>query len=486
MTCGDKFNKNCPTGGTRVEPAEADGRPLCDHPGCGKKLRGDGTCVDGHVQGQTGTAAAPAPHMTVAGKAGLTTRSWSLVRVYKGSRPEDALGQMQALPPEGVRCQVCGKQCYSMAVEVYEPELGHIVAGEECAQHLLGNISVQEFVQQARATAAEERARRRDVARTAAEEAEAARIEAQRQEWQERHADLWQFLQQATAVDPDNDFFDSLAHRLQQLGGLTDGQMAALQKAAQGGIAEVQRRGDLRESDPAYWRAAEYALFRMKIGFRDPARDILRNIFDRAGSDLYRRPPSLSGKQRQLIQRTVKRYAKNQLYAWIRRDEDPFAWLKHERGRPDFWREVPFVLAVLAAEDVEREPDREATLVAHRMGQLLYDVMSSQRQTDDPAVPDAVTLVAADGTVVQAEGHAIENAVAHQVYCDAGQWYAEFSLPTAENQSPFALERLRVQVPLTADMLLNISDAHGRPYWWMRQAERDAKIAAERERRSSR
>lgn len=55
MTCGDKFNKNCPTGGTRVEPAEADGRPVCDHPGCGKKLRGDGTCVDGHVQGAGAT-----------------------------------------------------------------------------------------------------------------------------------------------------------------------------------------------------------------------------------------------------------------------------------------------------------------------------------------------------------------------------------------------------------------------------------------------
>lgn len=59
MTCGDKFNKNCPTGGTRVDPAEADGRPVCDHPGCGKKLRGDGTCVDGHGQGQQQRLASP-------------------------------------------------------------------------------------------------------------------------------------------------------------------------------------------------------------------------------------------------------------------------------------------------------------------------------------------------------------------------------------------------------------------------------------------
>lgn len=50
MTCGDKFNKNCPTGGSRVDPEEVDGRPLCDHPGCGKRLQGDGTCVDGHRQ----------------------------------------------------------------------------------------------------------------------------------------------------------------------------------------------------------------------------------------------------------------------------------------------------------------------------------------------------------------------------------------------------------------------------------------------------
>lgn len=50
MTCGDKFNKNCPTGGTRVDPTETDGRPLCVYPGCGKRLLGDGRCVDGHVQ----------------------------------------------------------------------------------------------------------------------------------------------------------------------------------------------------------------------------------------------------------------------------------------------------------------------------------------------------------------------------------------------------------------------------------------------------
>lgn len=52
MTCGDKFNKNCPTGGSRVDPEEVDGRATCDRPGCGKKLRGDGRCVDGHVQGE--------------------------------------------------------------------------------------------------------------------------------------------------------------------------------------------------------------------------------------------------------------------------------------------------------------------------------------------------------------------------------------------------------------------------------------------------
>lgn len=51
MTCGDRFNKNCPTGGTRVDPTEVDGRPLCDHEGCGKPLLGNGECVDGHVQG---------------------------------------------------------------------------------------------------------------------------------------------------------------------------------------------------------------------------------------------------------------------------------------------------------------------------------------------------------------------------------------------------------------------------------------------------
>lgn len=50
MTCGDKFNRNCPTGGTRVTPEEVGGRPTCIHPGCGKPLQGDGTCVYGHSQ----------------------------------------------------------------------------------------------------------------------------------------------------------------------------------------------------------------------------------------------------------------------------------------------------------------------------------------------------------------------------------------------------------------------------------------------------
>lgn len=58
MTCGDKFNKNCPTGGSRVDPAETDGRPRCIFPGCGKPLRGDGNCVDGHPQGAAGAPGA--------------------------------------------------------------------------------------------------------------------------------------------------------------------------------------------------------------------------------------------------------------------------------------------------------------------------------------------------------------------------------------------------------------------------------------------
>lgn len=50
MTCGDKFNKNCPTKGSRIDPSEVAGRPLCPQPGCGKPLLGTGKCVDGHSQ----------------------------------------------------------------------------------------------------------------------------------------------------------------------------------------------------------------------------------------------------------------------------------------------------------------------------------------------------------------------------------------------------------------------------------------------------
>lgn len=50
MTCGDKFNKNCPTGGTRVGPEEVAGRPVCIHPDCGQPLLGTGKCPQGHSQ----------------------------------------------------------------------------------------------------------------------------------------------------------------------------------------------------------------------------------------------------------------------------------------------------------------------------------------------------------------------------------------------------------------------------------------------------
>lgn len=50
MTCGDKFNRNCPTGGTKVAPAEVDGRPRCRNVNCQAVLRGDGTCPEGCAQ----------------------------------------------------------------------------------------------------------------------------------------------------------------------------------------------------------------------------------------------------------------------------------------------------------------------------------------------------------------------------------------------------------------------------------------------------
>lgn len=52
MTCGKKHCDNNPTEATRVEHTEVEGRPLCDHPGCDKRVVGTGEqCADGHVQG---------------------------------------------------------------------------------------------------------------------------------------------------------------------------------------------------------------------------------------------------------------------------------------------------------------------------------------------------------------------------------------------------------------------------------------------------
>lgn len=70
MTCADKFRQRMKDAGEtiRVAPEEVDGRPVCDHPGCGRKLRGDGTCVAGHRQvAQAGVGAADAETELLAG-----------------------------------------------------------------------------------------------------------------------------------------------------------------------------------------------------------------------------------------------------------------------------------------------------------------------------------------------------------------------------------------------------------------------------------
>lgn len=51
MNCSDRFRRARAGAGCRVEPEEVDGRPICDYPGCGKRLQGGGRCVDGHRQG---------------------------------------------------------------------------------------------------------------------------------------------------------------------------------------------------------------------------------------------------------------------------------------------------------------------------------------------------------------------------------------------------------------------------------------------------
>lgn len=48
MTCGDKFNRNCPTGGSKVDPAEVPGRACCRV--CSRPLLGDGFCTAGCLQ----------------------------------------------------------------------------------------------------------------------------------------------------------------------------------------------------------------------------------------------------------------------------------------------------------------------------------------------------------------------------------------------------------------------------------------------------
>lgn len=61
MNCSEKFRRLMKEAGgaTKVEPEEVDGRAVCNHPGCGKRLLGDGHCVDGHAQGTEQTAAYP-------------------------------------------------------------------------------------------------------------------------------------------------------------------------------------------------------------------------------------------------------------------------------------------------------------------------------------------------------------------------------------------------------------------------------------------
>lgn len=109
MTCGDKFNKNCPTEGSKVDPTEVDGRPRCDHPGCDKHLQGDGTCVDGHVQGVAGSSATTIAQLQVtlaAAQVAVAAQGEALRQIYRletrGGWPEDLAQRVSAIAEAGL------------------------------------------------------------------------------------------------------------------------------------------------------------------------------------------------------------------------------------------------------------------------------------------------------------------------------------------------------------------------------------------------
>lgn len=108
MTCGKKHCDNAPTEVTKVDPAEVEGRSLCDHPWCGKRVVGDGTrCADGHVQGAA--RGGPTPEEDVALLTGVLDKLEQAAAV-PGSREQNSLARPGALLARYVVAQAQGEE----------------------------------------------------------------------------------------------------------------------------------------------------------------------------------------------------------------------------------------------------------------------------------------------------------------------------------------------------------------------------------------
>jgi len=224
---------------------------------------------------------------TIVGKLGLTTERWEITNIEIDLEHD---GRFQ--------CSACGRTVYRL-YELRSPSGERVHLGRECAKNALGGI---------RFTEAEREFRAKTKSTSSDDVIEDQFTIARRvNEWSEAHPELWGWLCKAYDLDPDDDLYCSLHHRIERVGGLTDKQFALLERLASQGERGIHDRKIMREEWEEFRSWAFLVLLRCRLNRydREFLRELDRSLFP---APMLWRVPTI--KQAAAIDRLIYKYKK--------------------------------------------------------------------------------------------------------------------------------------------------------------------------------